>query len=52
MRTWAEMVQVMLVAPFQLIKYLVPSMKAQGWGRIIKHRLDSRPRRQPVQVRL
>ena len=33
--TWAEMVHVMLVAPFQLIKYLVPSMKAQGWGRII-----------------
>ena len=33
--TWAEMVQVMLVAPFQLIKYLVPSMKAHGWGRII-----------------
>ena len=29
------MVQVMLVAPFQLIKYLVPAMKAQGWGRII-----------------
>ena len=33
--TWAEMVQVMLVAPFQLIKYLVPAMKEQGWGRII-----------------
>ena len=33
--TWAEMVQVMLVAPFQLTKYLVPAMKAQGWGRII-----------------
>ncbi len=33
--TWAEMVHVMLVAPFQLIKYLVPVMKAQGWGRII-----------------
>ena len=33
--TWAEMVHVMLVAPFQLIKYLVPAMKAQGWGRII-----------------
>lgn len=32
---WAEMVQVMLIAPFQLIKYLVPSMKDSGWGRII-----------------
>ncbi len=33
--TWAEMVQVMLIAPFQLIKGLTPAMKAQGWGRII-----------------
>jgi 3-hydroxybutyrate dehydrogenase len=29
------MIQVMLVAPFQLIKYLVPGMRARGWGRII-----------------
>ncbi len=32
---WAEMVQVMLIAPFQLIKYLVPAMKERNWGRII-----------------
>ena len=32
---WAEMVQVMLIAPFQLIKYVVPGMKEQNWGRII-----------------
>ncbi|MBM3935010.1 MAG: 3-hydroxybutyrate dehydrogenase [SAR202 cluster bacterium] len=32
---WAQMVQVMLVAPFQLTKYVVPGMKAQKWGRII-----------------
>lgn len=32
---WMEMVQVMLVAPFQLIKYVVPGMKKRGWGRII-----------------
>jgi 3-hydroxybutyrate dehydrogenase len=29
------MVQVMLTAPFQLIKALIPGMKAKGWGRII-----------------
>lgn len=32
---WADMIQVMLVASFQLTKYLVPGMKAAGWGRII-----------------
>ena len=33
--TWAEMVRVMLVAPFQTTKYLLPGMKERGWGRII-----------------
>ena len=33
--TWNRMLQVLLTAPFQLIKYLLPGMKAQGWGRII-----------------
>jgi len=33
--TWNSMIQVMLTAPFQLIKYLLPAMKAAGWGRII-----------------
>lgn len=32
---WVKMIQVMLIAPFQLIKHLVPGMKANGWGRII-----------------
>ena len=32
---WAKMIQVMLIAPFQLIKHLVPAMKNNGWGRII-----------------
>lgn len=32
---WNRMIQVLLTAPFQLIKYLLPGMKAQGWGRII-----------------
>lgn len=32
---WAQMVQVMLVAPFQLTKYVVPGMKERKWGRII-----------------
>lgn len=32
---WAKLIQVMLVAPFQLIKYIVPGMKEKGWGRII-----------------
>jgi 3-hydroxybutyrate dehydrogenase len=33
--TWAAMLQVMLTAPFQLIKYLLPNMREQQWGRII-----------------
>ena len=33
--TWIGMIQVMLVAPFQLTKYLCPAMKETGWGRII-----------------
>lgn len=33
--TWAKMVQIMMIAPFQLTKHLLPAMKAQGWGRII-----------------
>ncbi len=32
---WSRMLQVMLTAPFQLIKYLLPGMKRHGWGRII-----------------
>ena len=32
---WNRMLQVMLTAPFQLIKYLVPGMKQQQWGRVI-----------------
>ena len=32
---WMKIIQVMLVAPFQLIKALLPAMKQQGWGRII-----------------
>ncbi len=32
---WSQMIQVMLSAPFQLIKQLLPPMKQQGWGRII-----------------
>ncbi len=32
---WIGMIQVMLVAPFQLTKWLVPAMKQKGWGRII-----------------
>ena len=32
---WNTMIQVMLTAPFQLTKYLLPAMKANRWGRII-----------------
>lgn len=32
---WNAMLQVMLTAPFQLIKYLLPAMKQNNWGRII-----------------
>ncbi len=32
---WETMISLMLTAPFLLTKYAWPSMKAQGWGRII-----------------
>jgi 3-hydroxybutyrate dehydrogenase len=32
---WTKMIQVMLIAPFQLTKHLLPAMKQNGWGRII-----------------
>jgi 3-hydroxybutyrate dehydrogenase len=32
---WAQLVQVLLVAPFQLTKHLIPGMKQRKWGRII-----------------
>ncbi len=32
---WARLVQIMLIAPFQLTRYVVPGMKKRGWGRII-----------------
>lgn len=32
---WNTMIQVMLTAPFQLTKYVLPAMKANRWGRII-----------------
>lgn len=32
---WMQMIQVMLVAPFQLIKHTLPAMKMNRWGRII-----------------
>ena len=32
---WNAMLQVMLTAPFQLIKALLPAMKVNKWGRII-----------------
>jgi len=33
--SWNMMIQVLLTAPFQLIKYTLPGMKAKNWGRII-----------------
>jgi len=33
--TWKMMLQVLLTAPFQLIKYTLPGMKQRRWGRII-----------------
>ena len=33
--TWNMMLQVLLTAPFQLIKYTLPGMKQRRWGRII-----------------
>ena len=32
---WATMIQIMLNAPFQLTRAVVPGMKERGWGRII-----------------
>jgi 3-hydroxybutyrate dehydrogenase len=32
---WAKLIQVMLIASFQLTKAVVPGMKERGWGRII-----------------
>lgn len=32
---WAKLIQIMLIAPFQLTKYLLPGMKNHSWGRII-----------------
>ncbi len=32
---WVRLLQVMLIAPFQLAKRLLPGMKTRGWGRII-----------------
>lgn len=33
--TWERMIALMLTAPFLLTKYCWPSMKANGWGRVI-----------------
>lgn len=33
--TWQKMLQVMLTAPFQLTRALLPGMKGRGWGRIL-----------------
>ncbi|MEN2982830.1 MAG: 3-hydroxybutyrate dehydrogenase [Thermus sp.] len=35
LEVWQRMLQVMLTAPFQLIRALLPGMKARGWGRIL-----------------
>lgn len=32
---WMRMIQVMLTAPFQLTRALLPGMKRNGWGRIL-----------------
>ena len=32
---WIQMIHVMLIAPFQLTRALVPAMKQAGWGRIV-----------------
>jgi len=32
---WANIIQVMLIAPFQLTSHLIGGMKSRGWGRII-----------------
>lgn len=33
--TWAQMLQLMLTAPFLLTKYAWPHMKRRGWGRVV-----------------
>ena len=33
--TWEKMISLMLTAPFLLMRYAWPSMKAQRWGRVI-----------------
>jgi 3-hydroxybutyrate dehydrogenase len=33
--TWDKLIAVMLTAPFLLTKYVFPTMKAQGWGRVV-----------------
>lgn len=33
--TWDAMIAVMLTAPFLLTRYAWPTMKAQGWGRVV-----------------
>lgn len=32
---WSRIIQVMLTAPFQLMKAVLPGMKQQGWGRVV-----------------
>ena len=32
---WSRLIQVMLTAPFQLMKAVLPGMKQRGWGRVI-----------------
>lgn len=32
---WSKLIQVMLTAPFQLMKAVLPGMKQRGWGRVI-----------------
>jgi 3-hydroxybutyrate dehydrogenase len=32
---WAKLIRVMLIAPFELTKHVVPGMKERGWGRIV-----------------
>ncbi|XP_019638126.1 PREDICTED: uncharacterized protein LOC109480375 [Branchiostoma belcheri] len=32
---WDTMLSVMLTAPFQITKHLLPAMKTKGWGRIV-----------------
>lgn len=32
---WAKLIQIMLIAPFQLTKAVLPGMKKQQWGRVI-----------------